>query len=156
MYMVSVPFWPETKNVIRNSSIDSVNTKSAAPTTPGRISGRVTCQNTRAGVAPRSPAARSRERSKPYRRADTMRIANGTVNTMCPSTTVSRDSGRWSRAKKRSRATPIRKCGITMGRIIIAWAARLNANVQRTRGKAASVPITVEVTVVMAAMTRLL
>ena len=156
MYMVSVPFWPETKNVIRNSSIDSVNTKSAAPTTPGRISGRVTCQNTRAGVAPRSPAARSRERSKPYRRADTMRIANGTVNTMCPSTTVSRDSGRWRKAKKRSRATPIRKCGITMGRIIMAWAARLNANVQRTRGKAASVPITVEVTVVMAAMTRLL
>ena len=38
----------------------------------------------------------------------------------------------------------------------MAWAARLNANVQRTRGKAASVPIMVDVTVVMEAMTRLL
>src|SRR6185503_11503948 len=156
MYMVSVPFWPDTKKVMRNSSIDSVNTKRAAPITPGRMRGRVTCQKTRAGVAPRSPAARSSERSKPYRRVDTMRIANGTVNTTWPSTMVSRDRGRRRKAKKSSRATPMRKCGITIGTMVMAWAARLSAKVQRTSGKAASVPTSVDVTVVIEATTRLL
>src|SRR5690606_30424264 len=99
MYMVSVPFWPDTKYVIMNSSIDNVKTSKAAPITPGMMSGSVTCQKVRSGLAPRSLAASSSVRSKPYSRVETMSTANGKVKTTWPRMIVKRDSGS-SRSRK--------------------------------------------------------
>ena len=56
---------------ITKSSIESAKASSAAPTSPGVSSGRVTVRNVVSGVAPRSRAASSSRRSKPISRERT-------------------------------------------------------------------------------------
>ena len=74
---------PELKNVITKSSIESANASNAAETTPGMINGSVTSRKVSAGVAPRSCAASSSERSKPIRRERTVMTTNDRQNMMC-------------------------------------------------------------------------
>jgi hypothetical protein len=71
---------PATKNVMTKSSNESVKARSAPAMTPGSISGSVTRRNVWIGLAPRSWAASSMERSMPERRARTTMVTNEMVN----------------------------------------------------------------------------
>jgi stage V sporulation protein SpoVS len=62
-----------------NSSSESVNANSAPAKTAGAMSGNTTCRRRAKVFAPRSAAARSSERSKPWSLAATIRSTNGVV-----------------------------------------------------------------------------
>src|SRR5437867_8745334 len=63
IWMGSVLSLPIVNSVRMNSSNDSVKAKSALPTMPGRMSGKVTCLNVVISSAPRSMAASSSDSS---------------------------------------------------------------------------------------------
>ncbi len=88
MKIGNVTVEPALKLLITKSSIDSANASSAAAATAGIISGSVTSRNVCHGVAPRSCAASSSERSKPISRERTVTITNDRVNMMCAITIV--------------------------------------------------------------------
>jgi hypothetical protein len=81
----------------RNSDIsrfpkEMMKPKSAAATTPGRMSGSVTRRNVAHGVAPRESAASSTERSSPARLAVTSRTVHGIVMRTWARTRPGRDA----------------------------------------------------------------
>ena len=68
--------------MITKSSSESTNASRKPATTPGQMSGIVTLQNAWNGVANRSCAAFSSERSRPCTRARTVIATNAIANPM--------------------------------------------------------------------------
>ena len=106
---------PALKFVITKSSIDSANASSAAETTPGMISGSVTRRNVCHGVAPRSCAASSSERSNPISRERTVTITNDRLNMMCAITIVPNPVATAKLRNSDSRAAPSTTSGVASG-----------------------------------------
>src|SRR5438445_8204873 len=84
MKIGSVDPVPLTKTVIKNSSRDKATARIAAPMMVGPIIGIVTSQNAWVGVAPRSLAASSYDRSKYSKRDRAASTKKGRVKSVWP------------------------------------------------------------------------
>jgi hypothetical protein len=120
---------PELKFETTKSSIESAKASRAAPTIPGKISGRVTRRNVWNAFAPRSRAASSRLRSKPIKRERTTTTTKLMQNITWAISRVGNPSEGVPRTKKKDRsAAPMTTSGVAIGMTIRKFAERRPKN----------------------------
>ena len=106
---------PMLNQVTTNSSSDSAAASSAAPTSDGRISGRVMSRKARGGDAPRSRAASRTLKSKVSSRAFMVRITKGRQTRAWPMAALSRPGAMPRARKNTASAMPMTSSGTTAG-----------------------------------------
>ncbi len=106
---------PEVKLAITRSSSDRVKASRNPATMPGRMSGRVTVTKARSGVAPRSIAASSSERSKVTRRDWTTTVTKHMVKVMWARVTVQKPRSSPIDTNRSRSDRPVITSGITIG-----------------------------------------
>ena len=109
---------PELKFEITKSSIERAKASRPAAITPGAISGSVTRRNVWSGVAPRSEAASSIERSKPINLDRTTTTTKLIENITWASSRVVKPSAMPETTNIESSAAPITISGVAIGRTI--------------------------------------
>ena len=106
---------PEVNEAITRSSSDRVKASIQPETTAGRMTGSVICKKVLTGVAPRSIAASSSERSKVTSRDCTTTATKHMVKVVWASVTVQKPRSKPMATNSSSSDRPVMTSGMTSG-----------------------------------------
>src|SRR3954469_8884161 len=148
----NVTVLPAVKLVTTKSSMDSANASRMPENTAGRMIGKVTFQNVVHGVAPRSAAASSIERSRVTTRARTMAATNEIENMMCAITIVVKPGPTLSDTNSESSDAPMISSGEEMVLNMITFSVPEPRKRKRPSAYPMPVPSAADTTLEMTAM----